>query len=140
MQDHRKLRVWRQALDLAIEARRVTRQFPRVGYGSLQSQITRAAESIVLTLVEGCGASTQREFARFLDMAIKSSTEVEAQLEIVREYGALDDATWRTLTNEAVSVRRQLCALRARVLDAVKPETTNPKPATHHLDSASPIE
>jgi four helix bundle protein len=126
MQDHRKLRVWRQALDLAIATRRATREFPRVGYGSLQSQITRAAESIVLTLVEGCGTASQREFARFIDMAIKSSTEVEAQLEIAREYGALPNAKWQTLTHEVVSVRRQLCALRSRVLNAVKPETTNP--------------
>jgi four helix bundle protein len=137
MQDHRKLRVWRQALDLAIEARRATRQYPRVGYASLQSQTTRAAESVVLTLVEGCGANSQREFARFLDIAIKSSTELEAQLELAREYGVLSETKWETLTRSAISVRRQLCTLRARVLDAVKPETINPKPATHNLDSPS---
>jgi len=129
--------VWRQALDLAIEARRATRQFPRVGYGSLQSQMTRAAESVALTLVEGCGAASQREFARFLDIAIKSSTELETQLELAREYGALSGAKWQTLAKEAISVRRQLCALRARVLNAVKPETTNPKPVTQKLDSPS---
>jgi four helix bundle protein len=97
-------------------------------------------ESVVLTIVEGCGASSQREFARFLDIAIKSSSEVEAQLELAKEYGALAEATWRTMTREVVSIRRQLCALRARVLDAVKPETTNPKPETQNLDSGSPTE
>src|SRR5947209_2162122 len=110
VQDHRKLRVWSQAQNLAIAARRATRLFPRSGYGSLQSQITRAAESVVLTIVEGCGAASQREFARFLDMAIKSSSEVEAQLELAKEYGALADATWHTMTKEVVSIRRQLCA------------------------------
>jgi four helix bundle protein len=117
VQDHRKLRVWKQAHDLALSARRATRQFPRAGYGSLQSQITRAAESVVLTLVEGCGASTQREFARFLDMAIKSTCEVEAQLELAKDYGVLPHASWSALTKETVSTRRQLCSLRARVLD-----------------------
>jgi hypothetical protein len=95
---------------------------------------------VVLTLVEGCGAATQREFARFLDIAIKSSSEVEAQLELAKDYGVLSVAKWDAMTKEAVSIRRQLCALRARVLDAVKPATTNPKPETENLDSGSPTE
>jgi four helix bundle protein len=140
MQDHRKLRVWGQAQTLAIVVRRVTRRFPRSGYGSLQSQMTRAAESIVFTIVEGCGATSQREFARFLDIAVKSGAELEAHLELAMEYGVLSEANWRTMTADVISIRRQLCALRTRVLNAVKPATTNPKPVTQNLDSLSPIE
>ena len=94
----------------------------------------------MLTIVEGCGASSQREFARFLDMAIKSSSEVEAQLELAKDYGALAETNWRTMTSEVVSIRRQLCSLRSRVLNAVKPATTNSKPDTQNLDSARPTE
>ncbi|HEV7992687.1 MAG TPA: four helix bundle protein [Gemmatimonadaceae bacterium] len=137
VQDHRKLRVWSQAQSLAIAVRRATRRFPRSGYGSLQSQITRAAESIVLTIVEGCGAASQREFARFLDMAVKSSSEVEAQLELAMDYGVLDGESWDTMTKDVVSIRRQLCSLRTKVLAAVKPATANPKPETQNLDSGS---
>jgi four helix bundle protein len=125
VQDHRKLRVWGQAQGLAIAVRRATRRFPPSGFASLKSQMTRAAESIVLTIVEGCGAASQREFARFLDMAIKSSSEVEAQLELSRDYGVLDSESWCAMSREAVSIRRQLCVLRTRVLNAPKPETTN---------------
>jgi four helix bundle protein len=132
--------VWGQSQSLAIAVRRATRRFPRSGYASLKSQLTRAAESIVLTIVEGCGASTQREFARFLDIAVKSGSEVEAQLELAKEYGVVSDADWHVMTKEVVSIRRQLCALRARVLNAVKPETTNPQPAIQNLNPLSPIE
>jgi four helix bundle protein len=138
VQDHRKLRVWRQAHDLAIAARRATRQFPRSGYGSLQGQIIRATESVVLTLVEGCGSATQREFARFLDMAIKSSKEVEAQFELAKDCGVLSVTVYGELTRETVSVRRQLCTLRARVLDAAKPRTPNRELPTPDLDPSSP--
>jgi four helix bundle protein len=139
VQDHRRLRVWRQAQDLAVAARRATRRFPRSGYGSLQSQITRAAESVVLTIVEGCGAASQREFARFLDIAIKSSRELEAQLELAKDYGVLSGMSCDALIRETVSIRRQLCALRARVI------APHPKPPTQNrtapnLDSAGPIE
>lgn len=82
----------------------------------------------MFTIVEGCGASSQRELARFLDIAIKSSRELEAQFELAKDYGVLAQESWHDLTNATTSVRRQLCALRARVLDAVKPQTTNREP------------
>ena len=116
MQDHRRLRVWKKAQALAIEVRRVTRLFPRIGYGSLQSQMVRAAESIVINIVEGCGGSSQKDFARFLDISIKSTSELECQLELAKDYGVLKPHDWQRLTREAVDVRRMLCGLRAKVL------------------------
>src|SRR5262245_23790620 len=87
MQDHRKLLVWQKAQALSLDIRRLTNRFPRRGYSELKSQLNSAAESIVLTIVEGCGAATQREFARFLDMAIKSTKELEGGLELAKDNG-----------------------------------------------------
>jgi four helix bundle protein len=115
MQDHRKLRVWQKSHELAIATRKATRSFPRAGYGSLQSQITRAAESVVLNIAEGCGSTSQREFARFLDISIKSSVELEAQLELAKDYGALNDSTWNDLLPLVINARRMLCGLRTKV-------------------------
>src|SRR5262245_18687882 len=72
MRDYKKIRVWASAHALAIKVRQATTRFPRRGYASLKEQIVRAAESIVFNIVEGAGASTQREFARF-------STSVSSQ-------------------------------------------------------------
>ena len=116
MQNHRKLLVLQRSHTLAVEVRRATRQFPRTGYASLRSQMVRAAESVVLTIVEGCGAASQKEFARFLDMSIKSTTELEAELELARDYGVLAHSNWQLLSDEAVALRKMLCALRSRVL------------------------
>jgi hypothetical protein len=73
-------------------------------------------------------------------MAIKSSSEVEAQLELARAYGLVTSDSLRTMIDEVTSIRRQLHSLRIRVLNAVKPEATNPKPAARHLRRVSPIE
>ena len=127
MQDHRKLRVWQQARELAIAIRRASREFPRMGYSSLQTQITRAAESIVFNIAEGCGTTSQRELARFLDIAIKSTKELEAQVELAKDYGALRTNTWELLSPRVVDVRRMLCGLRAKVLAA----DATPKPRPH---------
>lgn len=106
---------------MAVEIRRATRRFPRTGYGKLQSQITNAAESVVLNIVEGCGGRTPKDFARFLDHSIKSTSELEAQLELAKDYGTLPNREYNALAAEAIEIRRMLCALRARVLQRRKP-------------------
>ena len=78
--------------------------------------MVRAAESIVFNIVEGCGARGAREFARFLDIAIKSTMELAAQLELARDYGVLNPAAWQPLTTRTTDARRMLCGLRAKVL------------------------
>jgi four helix bundle protein len=152
MQDHRKLRVWKHAHELAIQLHRVTRNFSRRGQGSLSMHVARTAESIVLNIVEGCGTSSQREFARFLDIGIKSSAELEAQLELAKDYGVLGLERWKLLTAHVIDVRRMLCSLRAKVLESaatnrpvrrrppnrkaqsVEPETRNAKRETPNVD------
>jgi four helix bundle protein len=60
----------------------MTATFPRTGYRSLREQIVAAAESIPFNIAEGCGASSQKEFARFLEISIKSANELEAELQL----------------------------------------------------------
>jgi four helix bundle protein len=102
MQDYHGIRAWKKAHALAINIHRLTRTFPRTGYASLKDQIMRSAESIALTIVEGAGAATAKEFARFLDMSIKSSSELEAQLDIGKGYGIVSHRDWGSLTNESL--------------------------------------
>jgi four helix bundle protein len=90
--------------------------FPRTGYASLRGQITRAAESIPFNIVEGCGASSQKDFARFLDNSVKSSFELEYQLRLARDYGVLAHTRWQVLSGETIEVRRMLYGLRSKVL------------------------
>ena len=84
--------------------------------------MTSAAESIVLTIVEGCGSISQREFARYLDMSLKSSNELEEELLLAKDNGALQEIHWRSLRDELVESRRMTCGLRARVLEAAERE------------------
>jgi four helix bundle protein len=118
MQNFRRLRVWERAHQFALEVRKVTQSFPRAGYGELKAQLVSAAESIVTNIVEGTGAVTRKEFARYLDIAIKSASEVEGQLQLALDYGIILPITWHALSDEAVQIRRMLIGLRRAVLDA----------------------
>lgn len=118
MQDYRKLRVWEQAHALALTVRQATNGFPRTGYASLRAQLTTAAESIAFNIVEGCGTTSQAEFARFLEISRKSSMELEYQLQLARDYGILPQRKWEMLSQETIDTRRMLCGLRKKVLSA----------------------
>lgn len=137
MQDHRQLRVWKHAHELAVRVRSATVEFPATRYSSLQSQMVRAAESIVLNIAEGCGAMSQREFARFLGISIKSSFELEAQCELAKDYGILREAAWQDLEAHTISTRRMLFALRKKVLLSPHSKRVAAIPTTVHREPIS---
>lgn len=118
MQNYRSLRAWRQAFSLALNVRDAMRLFPKSGYGELKGQTLSSAESVVHNIVEGCGASTQREFARFLGIAIKSTMELEGRLQLAHGYGVLPPVRWRSLELQVIDARRMLVGLRQKVLGA----------------------
>ena len=89
--------------------------------------MARTAESIVLNIVEGCGGTSQREFARFLDISIKSSVELEAQLELAKDYGVLSPLRWKNVSLQVIDVRRMLCGLRSTVLESAASNPPSPQ-------------
>jgi four helix bundle protein len=133
MQDFRRLLVWGRAHELVLGVRRGIRQFPRSERGSLKSQITNAAESIAFNIVEGCGARTSKEFARFLDISVKSTSELEYQLQLATDAGLLPRYVSQPLATETVEIRRMLCGLRRKVLRQTRPRTDLPLTTTDQL-------
>ncbi len=120
MQDYHNLDIWARAHAQALNVRKATRKFPRSGYSQLKKQMTTAAESIAFNIVEGCGASTQKEFARFLDITIKSAYELEYQLELASDYGVLPPEHQVKLGKETVEIRKMTFSLREKVLQSLQ--------------------
>jgi four helix bundle protein len=121
MQDYHGIRAWKKAHALAISIHRLTRTFPRTGYASLRDQLMRSAESIAFTIIEGSGAATPKEFARFLDMSIKSSSELEGQLELGNGYGVVSNHDCRSLSEQVREIRKMTWGLRRKVLGEESP-------------------
>ena len=117
MQDFRRLAVWARAHKLVLGVRRSARSFPRGDRGSLKTQMVSSAESVAFNIVEGAGASGAKEFARFLDISIKSTGELEYQLELATDADLMAAHVSRPLMAEAVEIRRMLCGLRRKVLE-----------------------
>src|SRR5215218_9343514 len=126
MQDFRQLLVWKRAHAFALEVRRLAGTLPRTGYTDLKSQMTRASQSIVDNIVEGCGAASRPEFARYLDISIKSTSEVDYQLEFARDLGVITHDVWKPLAREVIEIRKMLSALRRSVLAAAERDKQRP--------------
>ena len=126
MQDFRKLNVWQKAHANALGVRKAVDQFPKSGYTALKLQLTRAAESIPYNIVEGSASHSQSDFARFLDISIKSTSEAEYQLQLAHDYGVIRTEDWKVLTDETVSIRKMLYRLRQQVVNGVR----TPRPNT----------
>jgi four helix bundle protein len=117
MRDFKRLDIWKRAHALALRVHGAARRLRGSQIAGLRAQLTRAADSIAATIVEGCGASTPREFARYLDMSIKSASETEYHLLSARDRQVLADGAWRELTDEVVAIRRMTYAYRKKIID-----------------------
>ena len=106
---------------LAVAVRAATELFPKRGYAELKEQMVSAAESIANTIVEGCGADTQKEFARYLGLSIKSNRELEGELELARRNRILSDDAYGRLTDETILIRKKTYTLRKKVLGSDGP-------------------
>ncbi len=108
MQDFKHIKAWQRAHALAIAIHKATRHFGRMGYAHLRSQLTRAADAIAANIVEGCGAATNKEFARFLDISIKSDNELEYHLLESRGLDLLALPTWQGFNDETIEIRKMI--------------------------------
>ena len=111
MQDFRKLKVWQKAHELALAIYRATAQFPREELYGLTSQIRRASISIPTNIAEGCGRSTDSEFARFLQIAMGSAFETEYELLLSLDLGFLAKEEYSQLGSATQEIKRMIIAL-----------------------------
>jgi four helix bundle protein len=91
---HKKLDLWKVAIELVIQVYEVTDRFPKDERFSLTDQIRRAAISVPSIIAEGAARQTKKEFANYLHMAQGSLSELDTQLELARQLKYLDEHTW----------------------------------------------
>jgi four helix bundle protein len=122
MQDFRKLLVWQRANEFGRQIDGIVRRWPRHGSASAKTELSRSADSIGTNIAEGCGAATQREFARHLDIAIKSTSETEHHVESAGKRGMIPESAREMQVDELSQIRRMLYGLRKRVLSQRPPQ------------------
>ena len=107
MRDHRNLRAFELADQLALAVYQTTKTFPKDEIFGMTSQIRRAAVSVPSNIVEGCARNSNADFLRFLDIAFGSGRELEYQLSLATCLGYIDQGESQQLdaiVNELMKV------------------------------------
>jgi len=114
------LHVWQKAHALSPNVDRVCKGIRLPMYASLRNQLFRASMSIPANLAEGSSQRTRKEFARFVNYAVSSSSEVEHHLILAHDLNAIPAATFQSLVTQTITVRKMLYGLQ-RALSVPKP-------------------
>jgi len=111
MQDFRNLNVWGKAHNLTLDIYKASKSFLREEMYGLTSQIRWASVSIGSNIAEGSCRKGDAEFARFLQMAAGSASEVEYQLLLAKDLEFLKAADYQRVSDKVVEVKRMLTSL-----------------------------
>lgn len=82
MHNFRELKIWQRSKELVKHVYAATKEFPNEERYTLAREIRRSAISVPSNIAEECGRDSDKELARFLDIATGSAYELETQLEI----------------------------------------------------------
>jgi four helix bundle protein len=70
----------------------------------------RSASSIPTNIAEGCGRS-DREFARFLGIAIGSANELDYQVILSKDLDYTSESEYREISDKVSEIQKMLAAL-----------------------------
>lgn len=91
MKNYKELNVWKKGIEIVKETYRITRFFPSDEKFGMISQMTRAAVSIPANVAEGSSRNSDKDYARFLQIALGSAFELQTYFIIGKELDWIQD-------------------------------------------------
>lgn len=90
MHNFKQLQIWVKSMELVKEIYLLTDFFPKLEKYGLISQMQRAAVSVPANISEGSAKSSNKDFARFLEISIGSLFELETLLVLASNLNYID--------------------------------------------------
>ncbi|MEM7333101.1 MAG: four helix bundle protein, partial [Chloroflexota bacterium] len=114
-----EIRAWQQARILTKEIYSLSdgENFNK-DFG-LRDQIRRASVSIMANIAEGFDCDSQKEFARFLEIARRSAVEVQSLLYVALDVGYIEQKTFNKYYENARSTKALIGGFRHSLLKKV---------------------
>jgi four helix bundle protein len=115
VKDFRDMQVWHKAHQVVTSVYKLTQKFPTEEKYGLTSQIRRAAVSIPTNIAEGCGQTSNAQFARYLTIAFGSACELEYLCLLAKDL---------SYTTEKLEMLNEVKAMLAALIRKVSPLPT----------------
>ena len=100
MHKFKQLEIWKRGRFFCTEVYSITGNFPNEEKFGLTNQLRRAAVSIPSNIAEGSSRKSNKDFSRFLEIAIGSAYEIETQLLISSDLGFITEEKLPPLINK----------------------------------------
>lgn len=111
-----KLDVWHKAIELADKIYLATEEFPTDERFGLTNQMRRASVSVSSNIAEGSSRSSNKEYARFVEIAYGSVMEIVSQLHLAQRRRFISEEPFKTIYQLCDDVARMLSGLRASLI------------------------
>ena len=115
MADFKNLGAWQRARELTVDTIRVSESMGGATGTLIRGQLVRAILSIPSNIAEGSSKQSDREFARYIRIALGSSTESESHLIIARDLELLNELNSERLGARLDEVQKMLMGLEKRL-------------------------
>ena len=111
MKTYRELIVWRKSIRFVSRIYFATIDFPDHEKYGLTNQLRRSSISIPSNIAEGFGRRADRDFARFLHIAMGSVFELQTQIIIALQLKYIRLDRFKILYQESREIERMLRSL-----------------------------
>ena len=102
------MKAWEKAHFLTLKIYIVTERYPKEELYGLTSQIRRACVSIPTNIAEGCVRSSDADFARFLYIALGSTSELEYLILLSKDLKFIQSEVQEELNAEINEIKKML--------------------------------
>jgi four helix bundle protein len=104
MHRFKNLEIWKLGREFCSDIYTITSKFPDTEKFGIINQLRRAAVSVPSNIAEGASRKSNRDFSRFLEIAIGSIYEIETQLLISQDLGFAEKSEVDSLLRKLNSI------------------------------------
>jgi four helix bundle protein len=115
MHNFKKLSIWIKSVDFVTEIYKVTNTFPSNERFGLVSQLQRAAVSVPTNISEGSAKSSNKDFARFLEISLGSTFELETELLISLNLTYIDLEKHNQLQEKLAELQKMIIGFKEKL-------------------------
>ena len=108
MRNFKELKIWQKGIEIASETYKIISHFPTSEKYGLSSQMTRSAVSIASNIAEGSSRKSEKDYHRFIEIALGSCFELETQLVIAKAINFVAEAAYESLLGKITEEQKML--------------------------------
>ena len=111
MKTYRDLDIWKKGMHLAANVYELAKELPEEEKFGLAQDITQTAVAITSNIANGAETKNDKEYKIFMDIVSGKLARLEAQIEIAKRLGYLNEDKTNNVFKQINLIRSQLSGL-----------------------------